>query len=723
MGNKNVKKIVELRAPSDLDDILCRDGEIINGEWLFPNEKPSDSESTGGAGQGSTPTLVLKESYVTLPDFSEVFLAHKVDEGCNVIYSDSSGNLKWIGNHYGRGTLAVAGVAGKVREIVDIGVFLVINSDRGLLFAYWNHSVSDYVWLGSVPEAPAVKARTVPKALPPYSYVDGDMPVFIAELKVEDTDVDPIRKWLAGTDTLGCPSRLKDNVRNAVAESMRDFLKDVENAGLWFQRLYLSMAWKSSETIWGYSPEVSVGISDRLYLKINAVSHSAGIFRLQLVLSRSPYCVSVDNVLDSLSKEWRSVVDGIRVFVSREVESFGFNAVSDAIYLDASARGFEIYPLPASTNSSDFVRPEMTPFFELNADKGAADIFRPAARVFSVLDRFDLPSIPPDFIRNINSRLVSVWTHDSENRRNKISVSASFLPFAATGENEISGEKIINLSHSLRPLSSGQLGQFPLHAFASDGIRALAPNGTSFSDVQLISRDVALGKDCFAPLPEGSAFISRRGVMEIEGTSVTCISDSIYEQTEMKWDFAETDRLAYDYKSDSLILYNNTVDRAIFYSRSSKTWSGLSWLPSAHLYLWPLLLIVSGNELKLPVLENVETVGKLAADDLRSVESEDTVVLTTRPIKLGSPFAIKKLKRVEGIWPDGGRMPFSVYGSLKPGLWHLIGKSMGGPIRLEGSGWRFFKLEIAVRQPESLDYEKIKSIPKPLIMFEFQQQD
>ena len=736
MANNNLKKIIELLPPSEFDDFFCKDGEVLDGEWLFPAEPEQQPEPNPGEGSGSGPDKepessgttttrpVLKPGEVlfSLPQGSHLLLTHKVDEpSWNVIFRDSAGNLRWqAGESSTSGVIADAAVVGNVRQAVDVGKYLVFISDKGLLFALWSNSTVSYLWLGAIPSPPALTLNKLDRCLPPYSYVDGDLPQVVAEFKADQAEADTIIKWLAATDTMSITSALKARVRNAIGESIAAFLKDVEASGLWFESLYVAGCWMTDNEAWRPSVPMFFGESGNLKLRISDVSFSSDIFRIRLTLSRSPFVVSVRLAANGLTAAWKSVVDGMKIYCGRERSSLISNAVSDAVFLDASNRGFEI-PCAALPQHDPKEEP-LTSVATVPLDSSGYELFRPSHEGYAALDYFDYFSSSPNFIRNINSRLIAVWSLGSKNNKNRISVSASYLPFMVTGENELGGDRLINVMHSLRSLSSGQLGEFPLHAFASDGIRALTPKNNSFVDVQLISRDVALSEDGFAPLPNGTAFITRRGVMEIDGTSVSCLSDNLEAQLKEKRDFRETDRLAYDYATNALILYNLAESKALFYLRSSKTWHRLEWIPDNHCYLWPVLLVVDGYEIKNIRMETVEETVEPQIRRLASFPPGPTVTLKTRPIKLTTPFELKKLKRVEGIWPDGESHPFAVYGCLKPGLWRILGRSEGNPIRLEGSGWRFFMLEISIKRPENENYDEIKSIAKPLIMIEFRKE-
>lgn len=88
------------------------------------------------------------------------------------------------------------------------------------------------------------------------------------------------------------------------------------------------------------------------------------------------------------------------------------------------------------------------------------------------------------------------------------------------------------------------------------------------------------------------------------------------------------------------------------------------------------------------------------ADDYPAVSREELesavdelVPITTRPLKLGDPFAIKKLREVEAVWADGSCLPVKVYGAARLGKWYFLGLAPSGRMLMLGSGWRFFRVE------------------------------
>lgn len=719
MANNIKRKIIALKAPSNLDDLRSADGEVIGGDWLFPSppdltDVDASSPTTPESAPPSLPTP--DEPEMELPEDAVPLLAHRVEPDVwNLIYKDTSGNVYF---HSGRSSspklIVGVGTVGTVAEAVDVGKYVALLTDNGLMFASWE--AGSYKWLGSPPEAPAFAVTRIAKALPPYSYVDGDLPEMVVEIQADDSEAELIRDWLDATSPERCPAELKSRLKKAIVSAVKAFVDRIAEAGLFFQSLYISEAWAKGDVYWNYSNPILLDAVDSLKLRVKGVSYSAGVFSVRLSLSQSPFALAVSNPLFSLPEAWKNVINQVGVFVSKDYSRVNFNGLTDALFLTSSTRGFEM-PLTAPL-SFDSKKIEFTELGAIGLAQSTTTFYAPKGEVcFRQLNFLSLPSKTPDFVRNINSSLMAVWNGGVVTPENSMMVSLPFMPFAISNATTIGGERVLNVTHSLRPLSSGQLGQFPLYAFCADGIRALTPKDGGYVDVQLISRDVVISDAAFAPLPSGTAFISSRGVMEIEGTTVKCISDKLKAQAGRDHKFSDCDRLAYDYATDSLILYNAEEQGAFLQKHDSSVWYALDWCPAGHCYFWPDLLLMLGNNLCKLKIANSDKNGSLRVSTV--LNGMQTVILHTRPIKLGDPFLFKKLKKVTVTWPDGNDFPYQIFGSSKLGIWHLLGRSRSNSIRLEGSAWRFFKIEIPVISPPSYEYSDIIAIPKPLIMFEF----
>lgn len=110
---------------------------------------------------------------------------------------------------------------------------------------------------------------------------------------------------------------------------------------------------------------------------------------------------------------------------------------------------------------------------------------------------------------------------------NKILQSEVDNPFVFMNSlaTKIGCDKIYKITSSALPISQGQFGQYPLYAFTDTGIWALsvASNGT-YSSVACISNDVCTNPKSVTQLDQSVLFVTKRGLMQIAGGQVECVS-------------------------------------------------------------------------------------------------------------------------------------------------------------------------------------------------------
>lgn len=117
---------------------------------------------------------------------------------------------------------------------------------------------------------------------------------------------------------------------------------------------------------------------------------------------------------------------------------------------------------------------------------------------------------------------------------NKISVSAPYNPFVFPVENSYSvGGKITDIATSYIPISSTQIGQYPLTVFTTNGIFSLeqGSGATLYGSVLPIQPLVASSKA--TPTPYGIFFVSSRNLYILTGREVANISDMLNGDIEL----------------------------------------------------------------------------------------------------------------------------------------------------------------------------------------------
>ena len=125
------------------------------------------------------------------------------------------------------------------------------------------------------------------------------------------------------------------------------------------------------------------------------------------------------------------------------------------------------------------------------------------------------------FTENYTPRLLSP---------NYIFTSASGNPFVfpAAHRYAVGLGEVKAIASTTRALSQGQFGQYPMIAFASDGIYALdvSPTG-SYSGIQPISREVITNPKALLQLDQSIAFITRRAINQLISSDVNELSAAL----------------------------------------------------------------------------------------------------------------------------------------------------------------------------------------------------
>lgn len=658
-----MEKIIKLIAASAADDILCADGELLDAGFLFDTtDGDADNPSAPGS-HGSEPwqPVVAIDSTVFSPPSGATFLGLHTPPGSSqtfAIVRASGGTIQFASDASGAvWSTLVASLSGLVK-MLPVGQFLVFLTGTGLFYARF--SGGSYVWLGAAPVRPQSGLSASPKALPPYCYSDGALPEIGVHISIKNDSDSDVTDWLAGRSS-GCSVATMDAVVSAVSERFADFLRAVSAAGLHFSPVRATVCRELPDgTLWqaGDISEVASGASD-VVLKIVGATCRDGELFMTLQVSRAPFAVSA-SATAALSSGWQDAVgNGWCLRVLSETNNLNAGYISSPFWIDGASRGFAVGVFPKTDGGAE----------------NSGDI----------LDEISIHGTPDD-IFSIGGRLLAVYNQSAKRVSNQIATSMEGLPLVCTGIGKVAGGRILGVSHSLRSLSSGQFGEFPVYAFCADGMRALTPSEGSFRDVQLISRDVPLNADAFAPLPDATAFVSEAGVMKIEGTSVSNLS------AKAGIGISSSSRLVYVYGHNCLVLYTPGVTACNVYDTIASKWHDGESRITAVRYGWPQAWIQYGAAIGKARVSNA------AEGMFRQAERSglQPIAVTTRPIKLGNPFAVKKLEEVEAVWPDGNHLPLKVYGAMRLDKWYFLGLARAGRMCMRGSGWRFFRVETFV---------------------------
>lgn len=299
-----------------------------------------------------------------------------------------------------------------------------------------------------------------------------------------------------------------------------------------------------------------------------------------------------------------------------------------------------------------------------------------------------------------------------EEGKNKIYTSEVNNPFVFPPSyvTTVGDGEILGLSTAAMALSQGQFGQFPLYAFTTDGIWALqVSNDGTFSSRQPISRDVCVDKDSITQLDQSVVFATDRGIMIIEGSTTSPITDAIF--TNAPFDVTslqhidvlhkrighDTDtciptqpfntymkgcRMAYDYTHQRIYVYNPDYSYAYVFSLKSKMWGMVE-----HNFLYSInsfpdtKVVTSGN--KLLNFSGVQ-------DDNRKG------MFITRPLKLESPDVLKTITSlIQRGYFDSDKVATILYASRNLKDWFPIASSADHRIqRIHGTPYKYFRIAV-----------------------------
>ncbi len=290
-------------------------------------------------------------------------------------------------------------------------------------------------------------------------------------------------------------------------------------------------------------------------------------------------------------------------------------------------------------------------------------------------------------------------------RQNDLIASEVNNPFAwpLSGRHSLAGD-IYGICTAAKALSQGQFGQFPLYAFTSEGVWALEVNEDGmFRAKQPITRDVCINPESITQLESSVLFATARGLMIISGSDTVCISDIIYEDSNVGelreqispviqqetldaidiipfQDYIKGCRAAFDYRHQRIVVFNPEISYAYVYSLKSKMWSMVHSNFENAVNSYPDALVQSTGH----------DVVNLSYDSNTIKEG----LLVTRPLKLEFPVFLKTINRMiqRGAF-EKGHVKTILYGSRDLTHWHLIASSKNHYLEsIAGTAYSYFRI-------------------------------
>lgn len=288
--------------------------------------------------------------------------------------------------------------------------------------------------------------------------------------------------------------------------------------------------------------------------------------------------------------------------------------------------------------------------------------------------------------------------------------------FPVTGINTIEGGDILGIATAAKALSQGQFGSFPLYAFTTEGVWAMKVSATGTYDaIQPITRDVCTNAEGITQIDSAVLFPTDRGIMLLEGSKATCITDSIATQTPFNilnlpgmdvlhnkightedncltlkpfLDFISGCRMTYDYIHQHIIVYNPQTDEndkptytyAYVFSLKAKQWGMMYSQAKKNINAHPNAMVMThGGEI-------------VSFDETEQDESKGLFV--TRPVKFGEPDVFKTIEKIiqRGMFQRED-VTTVLYASRDLYNWQLVHSSIDHYLRnMNGTPYKYFRI-------------------------------
>lgn len=746
--NTDKSVFVAFRKASALSDIACPDGEFLDADDLLPDDSSGSGTATGSNKNMKKESIRIPargESLADIPAGFHLIGSHRISADCiHVIAADNVGNIQYLqlsAPADGWRQIAVAtadmpdaSADGKAAfsHVATVGPWLVLLPSGGgkPLYALCNKSDQTYSEAATMPQILQPQFSTAPAALSGFCSVAGDFPTRHLRIECPQDIQTAVGAWLGGTAPAETSyySNSFVELRMQIAESIReawtDFIANADAAGLIVLPRYASVALHNPseeprrqvlgptapQLITGPLNAEAPGHADNVHVRIADFSFSSATLLLTVEFSCRPMRLSI-SLGNDIRPDFLKILpegethpklllsDAIDVVdLSREISSLrSLPASSDT---ETRGRGWILYSRPASECRKLLELPKPTPMLwgdNLSWNATTACNVHADGELLNVnTDLWKSPASRGGMA--FNGRLVLFG-------EGKLQTFAPDLPFLSASIEEFEGGEILALRASYRSLSSGELGDFPIYAFCSDGIRALSPEGDGFRSVQLICRDVPLAGILPVATTSGVVFLSSRGVMMLEGSKAVSVAGlfDFIEEIYPDGPAPAVIGLAWHYASDSVILIF-ADGRNVAYSVAGKRWTSLGIFASDFVEVWPELYVAVDGKLTAiesdiwrDSEENASRGGDRSGDFSRPQENVPVRTLTSRPFKLGRWLGFKKILSAE-LAPDGTLVaPWRLEASNDLHHWYPLAKSpMRRLPRLRGSAWRFFRIILPV---------------------------
>ena len=312
-------------------------------------------------------------------------------------------------------------------------------------------------------------------------------------------------------------------------------------------------------------------------------------------------------------------------------------------------------------------------------------------------------------------------------------VSAGTLPylFPSDGHVRCGCGEIRGVVAASRSLLSGQLGEFPLEVFTSEGIWAVGVSSSGgFRAVQPVSMHGCINSSAIVSIPEGVVFCTYGGVMLLDGTKVKSL-DLTGENSPATGGLSDC-RIWYDTVRRRLFVFTPGKRGAAVYLFDSGVWDRLVAFEGAYVAGddEDALLIDSDRNVYSGFTHDLSDSGQITGgitdlkpgvipEDISSpMLSPDGVAivrpqtrwwqLTLRPLKLGTSGSRTRLRDVRPLIMNAEGIKLRLWGGMTPGKWYPVAEGESFLRSLQGSGWRVWRLQLMFKAADATLLEGIE---------------
>jgi len=673
---------------SGLDEYLCPDGELLS----LPGEgggSASDAETP----PAFDPSLTIRGERET--DAIVVFAPDDDHDGDIFIYSD--GNTLFYrcpADGADHPIVLIEDLLGEVTGGVQTGKFVTLTTSEGLRWLVWRDGT--FADLGTRLPEPKLRIECRQQPVRDYSPMGVGWPEFTLIIPIDPADTERMSTLLSGGNGRlkgSFAAKTQEAIDAAVNGLLEDFLLTAGDARLMIGPCRCVTAlrmYDGSHTYWSepmvIAPNeeaggIGGGISGGLV--ISEASIDGDTLRCRVEIRSVPCSIEVTVEDPDRLALWSGIVESVDIFLTPEAPIWSVGKEVDGVTSIDHNKAWRLRNPTASAISlwlnehSDYHlfatidRDKLVASYSQGVPLSLADSLRESAETLPDFG-WRIPFVAAGTGKVSGS--AALWGCDTDWRL-ALSVNANPFVWPSRSRTTPDAGGILGVAPAVKSLSSGQLGEFPSYLFTTRGVWALRAGADGeIEAAQAISLHRLVAPRSFAVTQDGVAFLTRRGVILLNGSSEAVISDSVAK---------DLDYLA-EKGEEVIIPDSDTLER-------SRIWYDY---PSGNLIIW-----IDGdvNDTPCAWCYSFRYERWLAARAVGSGAKNATepVVMETRALKLDGARKRRRVVDVEviadGKWRQGEGI--RLYGANIPGVWHLIADMPGRRIgRLAGTPWRFHKV-------------------------------